>query len=164
MQEIYLLLGSNEGDRQDWIEKGLNLISQQCGDILNKSNFYQTAAWGLEEQPDFYNLAVQVKSDLSPEALLECILNIEKRLGRERTVKWGQRTLDIDIIFYGQEVVDEPNLKVPHPYLEQRRFALMPMDEIASSFIHPVSRKTIFDLLQDCTDELPVKKLIIEEE
>jgi 2-amino-4-hydroxy-6-hydroxymethyldihydropteridine diphosphokinase len=152
----YLLLGSNEGDRQQWLQDAMQHIEASCGRIIKRSATYATAAWGIEEQPDFLNMAIAVDTELSAPDLLREILSIEKLLGRERTVKWGQRTIDIDILFYGNEIIDRPELKVPHPYIQDRRFALAPMNEIAPDRVHPIFNKTIAQLLADCPDQLEV--------
>lgn len=152
----YLLLGSNEGDRLLWLNKAMEQIARHCGSILKQSSTYRTAAWGIEDQPDFLNIALEIDTKLSAEKLLSAILEIELKLGRHREVKWGQRTIDIDILFYGSDVIDNPGLKVPHPYLQERRFALVPLNEIAPDYMHPVLKKTNRQLLQECNDPLDV--------
>ncbi len=155
----YLLLGSNEGNRQQWLSDAVRHIEASCGRIMNRSSIYTTAAWGIEEQPDFLNIAIAIDTELSASDLLQEILSIEKLLGRERKVKWGQRTIDIDILFFGNEIIDRPELKVPHPFIQDRRFALAPMNEIAPDLVHPVFNKTIAQLLRDCPDPLEVAVL-----
>jgi 2-amino-4-hydroxy-6-hydroxymethyldihydropteridine diphosphokinase len=152
----YLLLGSNEGDRQEWLRQAMEQIKERIGVITKRSAVYSTAAWGLEEQPDFLNMAIEVETNLPARELLTGINAIEQALGRQRTVKWGQRTLDIDILFYGNEIIDETDLKVPHPALQDRRFALAPLNEIAAGYVHPHFKKTIRALLAECDDPLEV--------
>ncbi|MBS1687229.1 MAG: 2-amino-4-hydroxy-6-hydroxymethyldihydropteridine diphosphokinase [Bacteroidetes bacterium] len=159
MNTAYLLLGSNEGDRFSWLHQGKEQIELNCGVSNIASSIYQTAAWGLEEQPDFLNQVICIQTLLNPAELLLCIQQIENNLGRQRTVKWGQRTLDIDILLYNSDVINLPNLNIPHPFLEKRRFTLAPLCEIAPSLVHPVLNKTMLQLLEDCPDPLPVKKL-----
>ena len=154
----YLLLGSNEGDRQQWLEQAIELIAASCGSIVQASSIYTTAPWGIEEQPDFLNMAIAIDTTLPSTDLLKQINEIEQKLGRQRILKWGQRTLDIDILFYGDSIIDLPELKVPHPYIQDRRFALVPLNEIAAELIHPVFNKTIAQLLADCPDTLEVHK------
>jgi len=157
MNTAYLLLGSNEGNRMEWLEQCLQQL-ENFGTVAQRSHIYQTAAWGLEEQPDFLNMAVEVQTILSPKDLLKAIQQIETNLGRQRSLKWGQRTLDIDILFYNDAIIDLPDLKVPHPFLQERRFALVPLNDIAPTFMHPVLKKTVGELLNECNDELEVKK------
>lgn len=157
--KAYLLLGSNEGDRVSWLQQCIAMLQQSCGNIINQSAVYETAAWGKEDQPDFLNMAVCIMTPLSPEALLSAIQHIEKDLGRQREVKWGQRTLDIDIMLYEDAVINLPDLVVPHPHMQERRFALAPLQDVARDFLHPVLHKTITGLLNDCRDKLEVRKV-----
>ena len=128
------------------------------GNLVSRSALYQTAAWGLEDQPDFLNMAILLKTELTPLQLLERIQHVEHELGRQRILKWGQRTLDIDILFYDDQVIDLSQLKVPHPFLQERRFALAPLNEIAPEYVHPILNKTICKLLDECEDKLEAKK------
>ena len=154
----YLLLGSNEGDRQQWLDRAMVQIEANCGPILKRSAVYTTAAWGVEDQPDFLNMAIAVDTTLPARELLGAINAVEQELGRQRRVKWGQRTLDIDILFYGDEIINEADLQVPHPGLPDRRFALEPLNEIAPELVHPVRKVSISTLLRNCKDALPVNK------
>ena len=155
MTDVYLLLGSNEGDREQWLQQAVEQLGA-VGNISTQSAIYQTAAWGIEEQPAFLNMALCLQTELHPLELLQKIHHIEQTLGRQRTLKWGQRTLDIDILFYGDALIDLPELKIPHPYLQERRFALVPLKEIAPDFLHPGLNKTVSRLLEECPDKLEV--------
>lgn len=157
MNKAYLLLGSNEGDRLQWLSKGVDLI-RNSSTVTEVSAIYSTAAWGIEDQPDFLNIAIAISTPLAPLELLQEVLSIEQTLGRQRTIKWGQRILDIDILFYNDDVIKEPNLSVPHPFIQYRRFALAPMNDIAPQLIHPILNKSIQQLLQDCEDKLEAQK------
>ena len=159
MEEAYLLLGSNLGDSKKYIQDALNYINDEVGERTGLSSLYQTASWGKEDQPDFINQVVSVKTKLNPQQLLKNILVIETKLGRERRDKWGSRTIDIDLLFYGNHVIQEDNLVVPHPFLHQRRFTLMPLVELNPQFVHPVFNQTIKELYEKLEDNLSVIKL-----
>jgi 2-amino-4-hydroxy-6-hydroxymethyldihydropteridine diphosphokinase len=159
MNSAFLLTGGNIGDRQQNLEKAIQSIEKLAGKILKTSSFYETAAWGLKEQAPFLNQALLISTPLPPTNLLNTILQIELEMGRERLEKMGPRIIDIDILFYNNEIISLLNLTVPHPQIENRRFVLSPLNEIAPSFVHPVLKKTITDMLLTCPDKLEVKKL-----
>ena len=146
LQMVYLLLGSNLGNRKEILDKAIKLLNQKVGIIISQSKDYETAPWGVTDQPDFLNLVVSIQTRLKPLQILEITQSIENQLGRIRKEKWGARLIDIDILFYGNEIIDEPNLKIPHPLLQERDFALSPLEEIAPDFVHPVLGKTILEL------------------
>lgn len=162
---IFLLLGGNLGDRKQTILEVKIYISLQIGKIEIESSLYQTAAWGVENQPAFLNQVIQISTLLSAQEILAQIEEIEKKLGRKRYQKWYARTIDIDILYYENQILEEQentetqkkNLKVPHPFLHERRFTLVPLVEIAPNFIHPVLKKTNSELLESCLDKLPVE-------
>lgn len=156
MSSIYLLLGGNQGNRADILAKARQLLAEQLGAIIASSPIYQTAAWGKTDQPDFLNQAIYIDTNYSPIEALTIINHIEYMLGRQRTEHWGQRTLDIDILLYDQEVIHSSRLVIPHPELENRRFALIPLSAIAAEQLHPVLGKNIGTLLQECPDKLEV--------
>ena len=157
MTEVYLLLGTNEGKRENNLRRAIALLEEKFGVLRKKSSVYETEAWGLKEQAVFLNQAVCIQTSLSASDLLVELKAIEKEAGRTPTVKWGPRVIDIDILFYGTAIINLPELKVPHPYLHQRRFTLVPLQEIAADFIHPVFNKTVEELLSACEDVSVVK-------
>ncbi len=155
----FLLLGSNLGDSIKYLQDASARIEKKVGAITLKSSLYQTESWGKPDQPDFINQVICVDTDLHPKELLARVLEIEIELGRERVSKWGSRIIDIDILFYNDQVVNEPDLIIPHPYLHERRFTLMPLHEIAPHMIHPALNKSVEELLDELSDNLFVKKL-----
>jgi 2-amino-4-hydroxy-6-hydroxymethyldihydropteridine diphosphokinase len=159
MHITYLLLGSNLGNRMKYIASAISEIEAKLGSIGRRSSLYQTASWGKHDQPDFLNQVIELKTSLEPKDLLSGILGIESDLGRKRIEKWGSRTIDIDILIYDDQIVNEPELIIPHPYLAFRRFCLMPLCEIAPEFLHPVLKKNIQQLLLELSDDLFVKRL-----
>ena len=159
MPEIFLLLGSNLGDRFEYLREASRLINTKIGEITSISSYYETSAWGLTDQPDFINQAIRLSSFMPAVKLLEVTKSIEQDLERERVVRWGPRTIDIDILFYGSEILNLSELTIPHKLLHERRFVLMPVHEIAPDLIHPVLNKTIDQLLSEVADDLSVRKI-----
>lgn len=149
MIDTYLSLGSNLGDRQAYLKAALKGLEELPETILVAvSNFYQTPAWGKTDQDDFLNLCVHIKTQLAPQELLAHTQSLELKLGRERHEHWGPRTIDIDVLLMGDLIIDEPNLKVPHPYMDQRAFVLLPLADLAPELKHPLLLKTIAELLE----------------
>ena len=159
MNSVFLLLGSNLGNRLQLIQQAIEQIENDIAAVLKKSSVYQTASWGKTDAPDYLNQVIELHTDLSPRKILQLILNIEKRLGRDRQEKWASRIIDIDILFYGQSIVDEDELKIPHPELHNRRFTLEPLAEIAPGLVHPLLKMNILTLKDKLKDNLHVKKL-----
>jgi len=159
MNLVYLLTGSNLGDRIENLTKAAQLINEKAGKLVTQSNFYQTSPWGPLDQPDYINQALLIETMLSPSSLMELLLAIEEKMGRVRTLKYGPRIIDIDILFFGNEVIDTRLVKVPHPAVQNRRFALIPLAEIAASYLDPTTGKTISQLLTACQDQGTVLQL-----
>jgi len=157
--KAYLLTGSNLGNSINYLQKAATWIEEKCGVIKAASSYYKTAAWGLKEQPDFINQALAIETNLDPEDLMKSLLAIEKELGRERIVKMGPRVIDIDILIIDGIIKNSDLLKLPHPHLAERKFALIPLAEIAPTLVHTVEKKTVLQLLQDCKDDLDVQKI-----
>ena len=161
IERMGLLLGGNVGDRLLYMKKAVDLLALQWGPPQQLSSLYQTAAWGFEAE-DFYNLVVVFKSNTKPITCLEITQNIEKKLGRSEKSKEGQyqsRVMDIDILFYGQEIIDKEVLQIPHPRIAERRFVLEPLMEIMPSFKHPKSQRSIKSLWEQCPDTSRIMRL-----
>ena len=156
--KVYLLTGSNVGDSSALLKEAKLAIQKQVGEIEAASHLYKTAPWGNTNQQDFLNQVLAVNTILSATDVLKIILNIELQMGRTRKKKWAPRTIDIDILFFNNEFIQEENLIVPHPLLHQRRFTLVPLAEIAPNYSHPLLHQSIFNLLQHCNDDSVVEK------
>ena len=158
-----LLLGTNLGDRWSNLDRCKTAIKEQVGKIERCSAVYETAAWGKINQPAFLNQVIIVDSLLSPVNLLKTIHAIELKLGRVRKEKWGERIIDIDILYYDSEIINLPGLSIPHPEIANRRFTLIPLAEIVPEFIDPHLKLNISDLLKQCTDHSEVKSVAYAE-
>jgi 2-amino-4-hydroxy-6-hydroxymethyldihydropteridine diphosphokinase len=173
MEEVYILLGSNRGDRRNQLKKALDMVVERVGPQFAVSGIYESPSWGFNDAVSFLNQVVGVRTSLQPEDLLDMLLSIESHLGRIRfpngsscgtfigeatppPQKYEGRSIDLDILFYGNLLIFSDRLMIPHPRLHERRFTLVPMNEIASGFIHPLLKKSIFALLSDCTDHSSV--------
>lgn len=156
---VVILLGSNLGSRQELMQDAAQQLAQHVGRIQASSSYYETKAWGNEAQPDFLNQVLVYETALDARSVLKYCLSIEKNLGRNRIEKWGSRTIDIDILYFGNEIMAIPDLKIPHPFLHERRFTLVPLCEILPDFIHPIFNFSSKQLLDRCTDPLNVSKL-----
>ena len=159
MNTVYLLIGGNLGNRNENFSRAISLINEQCGALTKSSSVYETDAWGITDQPSFLNQALEIVTELNARQLMRKILKIEKMMGRVRKEKLGPRIIDIDILLFENEIHDLRFLKIPHPELQNRRFVLVPLAEINSGLQHPVLKKTIAQLLEECPDNLEVKKI-----
>ncbi len=159
MNKAYLLIGGNMGNREGYLAAARSAVEKHIGPLRRHSSLYQTAAWGLQEQDAFLNQVLQIETALDAGSLLQTLLQIEETLGRKREVRYGPRIIDMDILFFNDEVIHKEGLTIPHPQIQNRRFALVPMAELAPELVHPVLQKTIAQLLNDCPDTLDVHKI-----
>lgn len=156
MTGIYLLLGTNIGNRNKNLERAREMLVSNMITIRKESNIFETAAWGKEDQESFLNQVIEVETGKSPQRMLFIANMIEKEMGRERFEKWGSRLIDIDILYFNDITFETEDLKIPHPEIQNRRFTLAPMAEIAPDFIHPSLQKSQTQLLEECADPLEV--------
>lgn len=148
MEDIYIALGSNIGDREQYLQAAIAALGS-LGEVAQVSSFFDTEPVGYTDQDRFLNAALLLRTDIAPQQLIQKTLQIEADLGRVRDPenRNGPRTIDIDILFYGNQVINEPNLEVPHPRMHERTFVLEPLVEIAPDLQHPVLQKNIVELL-----------------
>ena len=162
METAYVLFGSNLGDKEVLFAQACLLINNRCGRVVKVSSAYESEPWGFEAEEWFLNRVIVLETELSPEVLLDALLQIEKELGRVRNPEakgYSSRTVDLDILYFGSRVIHTNRLTVPHPRLHLRRFALMPMCDVAPLLVHPVLRQTQTELLGLCLDACEVRKL-----
>lgn len=158
MPKAYLGFGSNKGERISFIETALKEIGKiEKTLIVRSSSVYETEPWGIKDQGDYLNSVAEISTELSAVELLKALKEIENRIGRTETSKWSEREIDIDLLFYGNEIHNNENIHVPHDEIENRKFVLIPMNEIAPDLIHPVLNKSISELLSETSDDLHVR-------
>ena len=158
MNIVFLQLGSNLGDRKLLLQDAIVAIEEKVGGVVKKSKVYESVPWRVEGQKDYLNQILKVKTELQADTVLSIILDIEKHLGRLRLEKWGERLIDIDIIFYNDSIIETAELCVPHKHMHERMFVLIPLHNIAADMVHPKYNKTVEELLKQCTDTQLVKE------
>jgi 2-amino-4-hydroxy-6-hydroxymethyldihydropteridine diphosphokinase len=159
MNNLILHLGSNLGDRKNHIIQAIDLISARIGSVHSQSSYYETGAWGITDIPDFINIALWIKTELSPVEALNTALAIEKEVGRTPSQKWSSRIIDIDLLFYNDDIIEEENLSIPHAHISARNFVLIPLLEIIPDYIHPVLKNDIRTIAENCKDQSKVEKI-----
>jgi 2-amino-4-hydroxy-6-hydroxymethyldihydropteridine diphosphokinase len=156
MNNAFLLIGGNIGDRLKSLGLATNAL-EKIGKVISESCVYETAAWGVTDQPSFLNKVLHIETELYAIELLKKLLEIEESIGRKRLVKFGPRKIDIDILFFNDDVVESEQLIIPHPQIQHRKFVLVPMNELQPTLKHPVLKKSINQLMLECPDQLDVK-------
>lgn len=159
MKGKYLILGSNLGDPESSLRTALEKIKSALGKVVRTSSVYVTEPWGLKDQPPFYNQVVEVETELNPYDTLEKLLEIETSMGRIRGRKWAERIIDIDILYFDDQVINADKLRIPHPGIPDRRFVLVPLCELIPEMVHPVLQVTNADLLGSTSDTLEVQQI-----
>lgn len=154
--EVYLSFGSNVGDKAANIETALKFLDEASVKLKIISSMFETEPWGNSEQQKFLNAAGEFETSHSPQQLINQILTIENLMGRQRKIKWEPRIIDIDILFFGNKILNENGLIIPHPEMHKRKFVLVPLAEIAPGFVHPILEKTIMEISSECMDSLMV--------
>lgn len=162
MESLYLLLGGNLGDKKLIFDESCKLLENTLGKIVSKSSVYETEPWGFETEDIFWNQVIVIKCNLDPFKILHFTQHCEIELGRIRNSKqYSSRVIDIDILFYGEQIISTENLQIPHPLIAERKFTLVPLCELNPEFNHPVLRKSLSDLLNECTDRMKVTKITV---
>ena len=148
MAIAYIGIGSNLGNRQENCLRAIELLQKKGIIVTKRSSLYETEPWGVKDQPRFINMAVEIDTSLKPKELLKILKNIEKELGREKSSKWGPRIIDLDILLFDDIILNEDNLKIPHPLMQERDFVLRPLCEIAPDIYHPLLKMRMYELMQ----------------
>ncbi len=161
MNIVFLQLGSNIENRVLFLKNANKIIKQKVGAILDQSKIYESTPWGVSNQKNYLNQIIKVSTKLSANMLLHTIMDIEKKLGRVRAEKWGARSIDIDIIFYNDSIINTSKLSIPHKFMHERMFVLLPLNKIAPNMKHPIYNKTIQELISECKDSELVKEYAI---
>jgi dihydroneopterin aldolase / 2-amino-4-hydroxy-6-hydroxymethyldihydropteridine diphosphokinase len=147
MSTAYIGIGSNLGKRRENCLRAIELIKKKDILVIKKSSLYETEPWGVKDQPPFLNMSIEVETDLNPLELFSVLKDIERQQGREESVRWGPRVIDLDILLYDDIVMKEERLTIPHPLLHERGFVLIPLNEIAPNVMHPLLRLNVHELL-----------------
>jgi 2-amino-4-hydroxy-6-hydroxymethyldihydropteridine diphosphokinase len=162
MNRVYIALGSNRGDREKNLRDAIKLIEEKAGKVLSVSSVYETEPWQMNDSVSFLNQVILMETKQDGATLMEMLIQIEKSMGRIRHhgVGYESRTIDLDILFFNNEVIQSESLVVPHPQIAKRRFVLEPLAEIAPDYVHPVLKKTMLHLLKSCADKHSVRKFV----
>ena len=165
MAVVYFSLGSNEGDRLNWLVKAAKLIDKQVGEITQNSSVVESEPWGFKSETTFYNMVLSVETELIPHQVLNKVLDIEASLGRSRHGNaYTNRIIDVDILFYNKEQINDEKLVIPHPLMQKRKFVLQPLAEIAADLIHPILHTSVSEMLLQLNEPKLIPVVVAREE
>jgi 2-amino-4-hydroxy-6-hydroxymethyldihydropteridine diphosphokinase len=153
MSIAFICIGSNLGRREENCLRAIELLKEEGITLVRRSSVYETDPWGIKDQPRFLNMAVEIETDMEPVQLINTLNTIEQKVGRKKTHRWGPRVVDLDILLFDDIVMDEADLKIPHPLMHERAFVLEPLNEIAPLVKHPALKKTVSELFRLLTEE-----------
>ena len=157
IDNIFLGLGSNQGDRELNLKNSINLLNSRVGKVLNTSGIYESEPWGVKNQNYFLNQVIEIETHFDPNDLLNICKNIEYDMGRKPEIRWGKRVIDIDILYYQSKVINQENLKIPHKLMQDRKFVMIPLNDLNENHLHPILKITNKEILNKCIDSCNVK-------
>ena len=157
IENIFLGLGSNQGDRELNLKNSIKLLNSRVGKVLNTSEIYESEPWGVKNQNYFLNQVIEIETRIDPNDLLNICKNIEYDMGRKPEIRWGKRVIDIDILYYQSKVINQENLKIPHKLMHERKFVMIPLNDLNENHLHPILKITNKEILNKCIDSCKVK-------
>ncbi len=157
IENIFLGLGSNQGDRKLNLKNSIKLLKSRVGKVLNTSAIYESEPWGVKNQNYFLNQVIEIETHIDPNDLLNICKNIEYDMGRKPEIRWGKRVIDIDILYYQSKVINQENLKIPHKLMHERKFVMIPLNDLNENHLHPILKITNKEILNKCIDSCKVK-------
>ena len=157
IENIFLGLGSNQGDRELNLKKSIKLLNSKAGKVLNISRIYESEPWGVKNQNYFLNQVIEIETHIDPIDLLNICKNIEYDMGRNPEIRWGKRVIDIDILYYQSRVINQKKLIIPHKLMHERKFVMIPLNDLNENHLHPILKITNKEILNNCIDSCKVK-------
>ena len=157
IENIFLGLGSNQGDRELNLKNSIKLLNSKAGKVLNTSRIYESEPWGVKNQNYFLNQVIEIETHIDPIDLLNICKNIEYDMGRNPEIRWGKRVIDIDILYYQSRVINQKKLIIPHKLMHERKFVMIPLNDLNENHLHPILKITNKEILNNCIDSCKVK-------
>ena len=157
IENIFLGLGSNQGDRELNLKNSIKLLNSKAGKVLNISRIYESEPWGVKNQNYFLNQVIEIETHIDPIDLLNICKNIEYDMGRNPEIRWGKRVIDIDILYYQSRVINQKKLIIPHKLMQERKFVMIPLNDLNENHLHPILNITNKEILNNCIDSCKVK-------